>query len=363
MKVGIEIHQRLDAGKLFCNCPSVPAEGDGASIYRRQRAVAGELGKIDAAAAQEFVRKRQFLYEAPMNASCLVESDDEPPHDMNPTAIDIAVEICLLLEAKVVDEVQVMRKTVIDGSNTGGFQRTSIVGLDGKLRTSRGEVGIPVICIEEESSGILGEEGGAAKFCLDRLGMPLIEIATDPTIVDGEHAQEVAEKLGGILRTTGKVQRGIGTIRQDLNVSTEGGARVEIKGAQELKLIGKMVENEARRQKTLMGIREELEKRFGGKVDFGYQAVDLTTIFENTGSKLFKGAIGKGHRIFGMRMPKFKGLLGTEVGEGRRFGTELSDYAKMNAGVAGIMHSDEDLSKYGISEKEAREAEMKLSLE
>ncbi|MFH0817756.1 MAG: Glu-tRNA(Gln) amidotransferase subunit GatE [Candidatus Micrarchaeota archaeon] len=362
MKVGIEIHQRLDSDKLFCNCPSLPAEGTRASVYRKQRAVAGELGKVDVAAAQEFMRKRRFLYEAPKNSSCLVESDDEPPHGMNERAVEIAIEICLLLEAKIVDEMQVMRKTVIDGSNTGGFQRTAIIGLDGKVRTSKGEVGIMSICIEEESSGIIGEENGVAKFSLDRLGMPLIEIATDPTIVDGEHAQEVAEKLGAILRTTGKVQRGIGTIRQDLNVSIEGGARVEIKGAQELKLIRKMVETEAVRQKNLIAINEEIEKRFGGKPKFEGEIVDLTSVFSSTESKLLKKVFELGGKALGLRLEKLKGLLGMNLCEGRRFGTELSDYAKAESGVGGLIHSDEDFAKYAISEGEWGEVGKNLSV-
>ncbi len=363
MKAGIEIHQRLDTHKLFCNCSSLMNGESGFGIYRKQRAVAGELGNVDPAAMQEFMRKKQFSYETMKNCSCLVESDDEPPHKINEDALRTVLEVCMLLEAEIVDEIHIMRKTVIDGSNTGGFQRTAVVGLNGKLKTSNGVVGIPTICIEEESAGILKEQDGVTRFSLDRLGIPLIELATDPSIKDGKHAQEVAETIGMILRSTRKVQRGIGTIRQDVNVSTDNGARVEIKGAQELKLIKKFVDSEVKRQDALIEIAEELKKRFGGNVDFGYLAVEVTEIFRGTESKLLKMLIGKGARIFAMRMPKYKGLLGKEIGDGRRFGTELSDYAKMNAGVGGIMHSDEDFSKYSISENEIKEVERKLSLD
>ncbi|MFH1470539.1 MAG: Glu-tRNA(Gln) amidotransferase subunit GatE [Candidatus Micrarchaeota archaeon] len=362
MKVGIEIHQRLDVSKLFCNCPSAPAREEGTGFLRRQRVVAGELGKFDAAAVQESTRRRQFFYQAPANCSCLVESDDEPPHGMNPEAIDIVLEACLLLKAKIVDEVQVMRKTVIDGSNTSGFQRTAIVGLDGSLATSRGEVGIPSICIEEESSGILGEKDGVAKFSLDRLGIPLVEIATDASIVDGEHAQEVAEKLGMILRATGKVQRGIGTIRQDLNVSIEGGARVEIKGAQELKLISKFVESEAKRQEALIRIGEEIRKRFGGEPKFESEVLDVTRVFSTTESKLLRKTLDREGKVLALKLEKMRGILGESMGEGRRFGSELSDYAKTASGVGGIIHSDEDFGKYGIVEGERNEVAEKLSV-
>ncbi|MCX6777520.1 MAG: Glu-tRNA(Gln) amidotransferase subunit GatE [Candidatus Micrarchaeota archaeon] len=263
MKCGIEIHQRLDTHKLFCNCSSSLSGARGIVIRRKQRVVAGELGDVDPAALYEYVRDRKIAYQAIEGCSCLVESDDEPPHDLNGEALEIVIEMCLLLNANVVDEIQMMRKTVIDGSNTSGFQRTAIVGMDGGMETSEGKVDITGICLEEESAGILQSDKGLNSFSLDRLGIPLIEIATDASIKSGEHAQEIAKKLGMLLRATGKVQRGIGTIRQDVNVSTERGARVEIKGAQELSLIGKMVDMEVKRQDGLVEVAGELKARFG----------------------------------------------------------------------------------------------------
>jgi glutamyl-tRNA(Gln) amidotransferase subunit E len=360
MKAGIEIHQRLATSKLFCNCKSAQEFPKGFSIFRKQRAVAGELGVIDAAALQEFMRKRQFSYETAPGCSCLVESDDEPPHPVNEEAVDTVLEACMLLNCKIVDEIQFMRKTVIDGSNTSGFQRTSIVGMGGKIDTSKGQVGILSVCLEEESAGILKEEGGLSRFSLDRLGMPLIEIATDASIKDGEHAQEVAEKLGSILRATGKVQRGIGTIRQDVNVSTENGARIEIKGAQELKLIGEMVKIEVGRQDALVEIYAELKSRFGGKIEFDSQITPLSDVFSKTQSKMLLRITGEGGKIFGIRLPHFAGLLGKNISEHRRFGTELSDYAKADAGVGGLIHSDEDFSKYGITPEEKKQVEEAL---
>jgi len=254
MKCGIEIHQRLATEKkLFCSCSAQPSEKKPfAVVERRQRAVAGELGEVDLAALHEYSRGRLYKYQIFPETTCLVELDEEPPHDMNMDALEIAVEVCLLLNAKVVDEVQVMRKTVVDGSNTCGFQRTAIVGCDGSVETSKGKVGIQIICLEEESSGIVGEKNGEITYRLDRLGIPLVEIATAADIKDAKHAREVAEKLGMILRATGRVQRGIGTIRQDINVSVPGGVRVEVKGAQELGLVESIVEKEVKRQTELL---------------------------------------------------------------------------------------------------------------
>ena len=53
-----------------------------------------------------------------------------------------------------------------------------------------------------------------------------------------------------ILRSTDRVKRGLGTIRQDVNVSIKEGYRVEIKGFQDLKSIPKVIKKEIERQQT-----------------------------------------------------------------------------------------------------------------
>jgi Glu-tRNA(Gln) amidotransferase subunit E-like FAD-binding protein len=251
-KAGLEIHQQLETHKLFCNCPSLLTnEKPSININRRLRAVAGESNEIDIAALHETLKNKEFIYEGFEENNCSVEFDEEPPHEVNKDALDIVLQVALILNAKIPDELQVMRKTVIDGSNTSGFQRTILVGRDGILNTSKGKVGISVICLEEDSARKLKEDKNSVTFRLDRLGIPLIEIGTDPDIKDPEHAKEVAETLGMILRSTGKVKRGIGTIRQDVNISIKNGARVEIKGFQNLKKMPLIINNEIKRQQKI----------------------------------------------------------------------------------------------------------------
>jgi len=248
-KCGLEIHQQLDTLKLFCNCPSINSKAPPDIHFERKlRAVIGETGEIDVAAAYEMAKGKKFVYEADSKDCCLVEMDEEPPHPINKEAVQIALEVALLLKAKIVDEIQVMRKTVIDGSNVSGFQRTALIAYDGVLETSKGPVKIPIICLEEEACQKLEDTKESTKYRLDRLGIPLIEIGTAPDIKDPEHAKEVAEKLGMILRSTGKAKRGIGTIRQDMNISIKGCSRVELKGFQELKSIPDVLEKEVERQ-------------------------------------------------------------------------------------------------------------------
>jgi len=345
MKCGLEIHQRLASKKLFCNCPSELSEGKepAVKVDRRLHPVFSELGEIDRASMVEFEKSKVFEYQAFSNSNCLIELDEEPPFPLNRGALKIAIEIALQLNANLVDELHVMRKIVIDGSNTTGFQRTAVVAFNGHLETKKGKIGIPLVAIEEESSGIVETKNEKTVYRLDRLGIPLVEITTTPDIKDGEHLREVAEKIGLILRATGKVARGLGTIRQDVNISTEKGARVEIKGAQDLKLLPKYASIEVKRQEKLIELIDELKKR--KSYPLKSKQADVTGIFSKTNSPLVKKELAMGGVVLAVKLNGYAGLLGTELQPGKRYGTELSNYAK-HAGVKGIIHSDEDPSKY-----------------
>ena len=351
LKCGIEIHQRLDTGKLFCRCPSTLSEDEKPDLQltRNLRASESEMGELDRAARLEQEKQLNFRYDAFRRNCCLVETDEEPPLPIDQEALLLVLGVAQQLNMCIVDQVHTMRKIVVDGSNTSGFQRTALIATDGSMETSQGKVGIDTIAVEEESAGIIEtEKSGVKHYRLDRLGIPLIELATSPDIISGEHCKEVAEKIGMILRATGKAARGLGTIRQDVNISIPGGARVEIKGVQDLKLIPKIVEIEVNRQKSLLAL---LEKLRGVQPDENPQVTDLTEIFVNTESGLINRGLVAGQRVMGFKLPSHKGLLGTELQPGKRYGTELADYAK-TAGVKGIIHSDEELSKYKISSEE-----------
>ncbi len=248
-KAGLEIHQQLETNKLFCSCPSVLRDDNPDIKFNRKiMASSGESGKLDIAAKHEFSKDLLFHYQGYSDSNCSVEFDEEPPHEVNKDAMEIVLQISQLLNCKIIDEIQVMRKTVVNGSNTSGFQRTMLVGIDGYIETSKGNVGIDIVSLEEDSARKIKEDDNSITYRVDRLGIPLIEIGTKPDIKDPEHAKEVAEKLGMILRSTGKVKRGIGTIRQDVNVSIKNGNRVEIKGFQDLKRMIKIIEKEVKRQ-------------------------------------------------------------------------------------------------------------------
>lgn len=345
LKAGLEIHQQLDTRtKLFCKCPTTLRDKKEStlSFKRYQRASKSEMGEVDKAALEEEKYSRTFIYKG-YDSTCLVENDEQPPGELNQEAIDVSLEVALLLNMNPVDEVHTMRKIVIDGSNTCGFQRTALVAMGGGMETEEGFVGVDSLSLEEDAAQKIETEGDAVVYSLDRLGIPLVEIGTAPDIRTVEQARKVAEQLGMILRSTGKVKRGLGTIRQDINISIEGGARVELKGVQNLRLIGKIVENEVIRQTKLIELREELKRR-GAEVESPIE--DLSPVFERTASNVIKEA---GGNVFGVCLRGFSGILGTELQPERRFGSELADFA--NKYGVGLMHTDE-LPAYGITAEE-----------
>ncbi|MEF8829664.1 MAG: Glu-tRNA(Gln) amidotransferase subunit GatE, partial [Haloarcula sp.] len=345
---GLEIHQQLDtATKLFCDCPTAIREPEGSerSFTRYLHPTKSELGEIDEAALEESMVDREFEYLA-YDTTCLVEEDDEPPHRVDREAMETTLEIAQLLDMSVVDQVNVMRKIVVDGSNTTGFQRSMLVANDGAIETSAGPVGIEDMLLEEESCQRVEETDDGVRFSLDRLGIPLVEIGTKPDIRSPEQAREAAERIGMLLRSTGKVKRGLGTIRQDVNVSIAEGARIELKGVQSLDDIDDLVRNEVRRQVELLDIAEELAER---DASVG-EPRDVTEVFEDTGSGVIESALSSGGGVRGLLLSGFDGLVGREIQPDRRLGTELSDHAKRH-GAGGIFHTDE-LPAYGVTEAE-----------
>jgi len=368
LRVGLEIHQQLDtSSKLFCNC--IPSIVDDAilnksiHIKRFLRATRSELGEIDTAAAFETQRQRIFDYIAPSTASCLVELDEEPPHPLNREALAIAIAVAMALNSMIVDEVHVMRKIVVDGSNTTGFQRTAIIALGGRISDEEGDVGIQTIALEEDAARKISEDSMSVTYSLDRLGIPLIEISTAPDIRSPHHAKRIAEKIGLMLRFTGKAKRGIGTIRQDLNISIAGAPKIEVKGVQKLELIPKVIEEEVRRLVGLLMIRDELVRRGASREEvLNQKYIDVTDILKDSNSKFIRDAINRGGKAYAVKLPKFGGILGVELQTNRRFGTELADYARQWANVKGLIHSDE-LPEYGIDEDTVIELKKYLEVE
>lgn len=381
---GLEIHQQLDTGKLHSRMPSklfdykideIPESWK--RTERKLRAARGEGGKIDVAARFEQRRNRSFVYVQSPNAS-LIELDEAPPMNHDSNAVDVVLTMSAMMKANPVISLQAMRKTVVDGSNTSGFQRTTLVATNGTLETQLGIVGIDVICLEEDSARKLSTEatvnGEKVFYTLDRLGIPLVEVATAPDIISPDHAKETAIKLGSLLRDTRRVRRGLGSIRQDLNVSIACGDRVEIKGCQDLDWIPKIIKLEMARQIHMYRIANQLrtearlsplppnrlddnipvENRVAtaAKSRIPVNIRNVTELFDSCESSMIQKSVEDGAAVKVIILPNFAGKIGSKEFDKQgaqmpRLGRELASAAKL-AGVAGIFHSDE-LPAYGIT--------------
>ena len=351
LKVGLEIHQQLDTNKkLFCNCTPIESDEYSIKFLRKLRAVKSELGKYDPAALFEKSKSKMITYYANPQSSCLVEQDEEPPHDLDKDAKELVFVIASSLNSEIFREIYPMRKTVIDGSNTTGFQRTMLVSQGGHIEVEGERVGVQSICLEEDAAKLLGDKGNIREYSLDRLGIPLVEIALDPVEGDPKKIKKIAFALGRLLRSTKKVTRGIGSIRQDVNISVKNGRGVvEVKGVQQLDQLEKIIEFEAKRQHGLVKIAKQLQKRDLKEI-VKEDVFDITENWKNCKSKIIEKALKDNSIIKAIKIKNFLGMFGFSPYEGVRLGKEIGQLVKFY-GIGGVFHSDE-LPNYGIEDKD-----------
>jgi glutamyl-tRNA(Gln) amidotransferase subunit E len=362
LKVGLEIHQQLATkSKLFCNCSCEESKEYDRSFLRKLRPTQSELGAYDPAAMFEFSKMHTVEYQAALGSSCLVEADEEPPHDVSKEALETALIFSLGLHSKVMDEIHVMRKIVIDGSNTTGFQRTMLIASGGYLDIAGKRVGVQSICLEEDAAKLIEDDKGVRKFGLDRLGVPLVEIALEPVTGRPSEIMQVALTLGRFLRASKRVARGLGSIRQDINISVQNGAVVEVKGVQQLDQLVKVIEYEIRRQHGLIVIAQKLKERNVDIKKVGDRIEDVSDVLGNAASsRIVKKILEGGGVIIAIKAPGFAGMIGFEPYKDVRLGRELGKLVKFYD-IDGIFHSDE-LPNYGITEEEVAAVKQRLQM-
>jgi glutamyl-tRNA(Gln) amidotransferase subunit E len=362
LKVGFEIHQQLATKrKLFCECSCEEAKKYDSSFVRKLRPTQSELGAYDPAAMFEFSKMHTVEYRAAFGSSCLVEADEEPPHNVSKDALETTLIFSLALHSKVMDEIHVMRKIVIDGSNTTGFQRTMLVASGGYIDIAGKRVGVQSICLEEDAAKLISDENGVRKFGLDRLGVPLVEIALEPVTGKPSEIMQVALALGRLLRASKRVARGLGSIRQDINISVQNGAVVEVKGVQQLDQLVKVIEHEMQRQYGLIVIAQKLKEKNVDIKKVGDRIEDVSDILGNmTSSRIVKKILEGRGMIIAIRVPGFAGMIGFEPYKDIRLGRELGKLVKFYD-IDGVFHSDE-LPNYGITDEGIAAVKQRLQL-
>ena len=332
-KCGLEIHQQLATEKkLFCRCrATMHRDKPSAMILRHMRPTLSELGEYDGTALMEFKTKKNVIYQLYDDTVCTYEMDDTPPFQLNQHALDIAIEVALLLNCSIVNEIHISRKQYLDGSIPTGFQRTGIIGVEGWIPYKNRKIGIIQLGLEEDACREISDLGHTIIFKTDRLSIPLVEVVTYPDMQTPQEVAEVAEQIGRLLRSTVKVRRGLGSVRQDVNVSIEGGTRVELKGVPKLQYLTKAVANEAIRQKALLDIRDELRLRGITEGTFKYEVKDITSLFENSNCERFKEIIKNKDKIYGIVLRLLGGILDKPTHQNKTFGDEIAGRVRVIA--------------------------------
>lgn len=320
------------------------------------------MGTLDPAAIFESKKSRTTKYFGDKDSNCLVEADEEPPYSVNTEALETCLIVSLALNSAIQDEFHVMRKIVIDGSNTTGFQRTTLIAKGGYIDVEGKKIGVQTICLEEDAARIVKRGDITDTYALDRLGVPLVEIALEPISGPGQLVSDIALAVGRLLRSTKRVARGIGTIRQDVNISVNNGPVVEVKGVQQLSLLPKVIEYESLRQISLNKLAVQIQNKPSGKQkQVVSRIIDVTHILRRSNSLRVKHVLEENDsRFMALLIPDFKGILGLEFFPGIRLGKQLSELVRFY-GLGGIFHSDE-LPKYGISANELSEIEHELGM-
>jgi len=353
LRCGLEVHYQLDTKKkLFCHCPvRLQNRPPDAVIVRHMRPTLSELGEYDGTALMEFKTKKEVHYQLYYDSVCTYEMDDTPPFIINEEALEIVIEIALMLNCQIVDEVHVSRKQYLDGSIPAGFQRTIAVGVNGWISLNGRKIRVVQVCLEEDACREISDRGHVIVFRTDRLSVPLVEVITAPDMKTPSEACDADREIGRILRATRRVRRGIGTVRQDVNVSIRGGTRVEIKGVPKTGLIGTLVHHEALRQKGLLSLKREIIKR---GIEPKTRKINCTDLFVRSGSETLRRLTRNGYNISSILITGFSDLLKWKISPHRTFEDELKGRVRVIACIdeEPILFSQERPDSIGPSEEE-----------
>ncbi len=334
-KSGLEVHQQLNTKqKLFCRCPAgIYHKSDDyhAEIIRHMRPTLSEMGEYDGTALMEFKTRKDIFYRIHNKTTCTYEIDDTPPFPINREALEYALEISLLTKLNIVGEVHITRKQYLDGSIPTGFQRTAILGVEGEIQLKNKKIGILQLSIEEDSCREISDIGHTRIYKTDRLGMPLIETVTHPQCLTPDELEEAAEHIRFLNRSTGKVRTGMGAGREDVNVSCEGGTRVEIKGVAHNKWIPELSHNEAFRQWALLNIRKLLLERFPNPKNWKLHWEEISPKKMSLDFKPNITTPKNGVKVVAIKLPGFKGILSHFTQPEKSFNDEIADRLKVIA--------------------------------
>lgn len=348
---GLEVHRQLDTErKLFCNCPAVRTYSDNydAEILRHMRPTLSELGEYDPTALMEFKTRKEIIYRLCRDTVCTYEMDDAPPFGLNRDALERALVLGVMLNLSLVDELHIARKQYLDGSIPTGFQRTAIVGINGYIMCNGRRIRIRQLGLEEDACREVSDRGHVRTYMTDRLSIPLVEVVTESDMQTPAEVAQVAAVIQRLCHLSGVVRTGLGKVRQDVNVSIRGGARVEIKGVPRIRQIPALVHFEALRQKALLEVRETLKGR-GVTADAFATDMDVTDLARKHPHAVF-AALRHGGKARAIVLRRCAGILSHPTAPGRTFGSEVSDRIRVVACIDRLpnMASSDDPESFSL---------------
>ena len=189
---------------------------------------------------------------------------------VNQTAVEYGIRVALALECEVQNTSIFARKNYFYPDLPKGYQVSQYeqpLALNGKLviRTSEGEQTIRVrrVHLEEDTGKLTHVERDNQSYSLvdlNRAGVPLLEIVSEPDLHSAEAAHAYGEALRDIVRylgvNSGDMEKGV--IRFEANVSVrqkgtiELGTRTEVKNLNSFRALERSIEYEIERQSKII---------------------------------------------------------------------------------------------------------------
>jgi aspartyl-tRNA(Asn)/glutamyl-tRNA(Gln) amidotransferase subunit B len=231
--IGLEVHAELSTNsKIFCGCPT-------------------EFG-------------------APPNTHtcpiCLGHPGVLPV--TNKQAVEFAMKAALALNCEISRETKFDRKNYFYPDSPKAYQISQYdqpIGKNGwieiEVNGEKKRIGINRLHLEEDAGKLTHSEyGGGSLVDFNRVGVPLIEIVSEPDLRSPEEAKAYLEKLKAILQYTGvsDVRMEQGSLRCDANVSIrpvgqkEFGTKTELKNMNSFRNVQAGLEYEVERQKLVV---------------------------------------------------------------------------------------------------------------
>lgn len=185
---------------------------------------------------------------------------------VNRRAVELGLQVALALQCRVLSKSIFARKNYFYPDMPKGYQISQYeqpLAVDGRLTIETPEGELPVrirrVHLEEDAGKLTHVEQNGEAFSLvdlNRAGVPLLEIVTEPDLHSAEQVRIYAQTLRTLLRylgvNSGDMEKGVLRIEPNISVrprgSSEFGVRTEIKNLNSFRALERATRFEIERQ-------------------------------------------------------------------------------------------------------------------